>query len=84
MKLNKRTNIYLLTINQIIKNMKKKLLKSMKVLLVAAGLGVGENVWAATGDVTTNVSIDFSNEIVSASSSPKYSIAGTVGSNTWD
>lgn len=42
-----------LIIKQNYKNMKKKLLKSMRVLLVAAGLGVGVN--GAWGDTTTTL-----------------------------
>ena len=41
-------------------------------------------MWAAVGDVKTNVDIDFSNAIVTASSTPKNSIAGTVSSLEWD
>ena len=40
--------------------MKKKLLNSMRALLVAAGLCVGTtSAWAASGDVTTNVNLLF-------------------------
>ncbi len=60
---------------------KQKLFKS---LLVAVCLLVGASAWAAAGDVKTNLDIDFSNDIVTSSTSPKYSIAGTVGSMTWD
>ena len=42
------------------------------------------SAWAAAGDVTTNVDIDFSNAIVTSSEAPKYSIEGTVGSMTWN
>lgn len=45
---------------------------------------MGVSAWAAVGDVTTNVNIDFSNAIVEASSTPKYSIAGTISSLEWD
>lgn len=47
-------------------------------------LFVGMSAWADTGDVTTNVDIDFSNAIVSSGTSPKYSIAGATGSMTWE
>ena len=56
--------------------MKKLLLtKSLLALLM---LFVGTNVWAATGDVTTNADIDFSNAITGT-----YSVSGNVGSMTW-
>ena len=54
--------------------MKKKLLNSMRVLLVAALLGGASSAWAAVGDVTTQANIDFSNAISS------NAVAGTVNS----
>ncbi len=54
-------------------NMKRNLLKT---LLVAVGMVVGMNAWAAVGDVTTNVDIDFSNAITDGA------VAGTKGSMT--
>lgn len=57
--------------------MKQKLLKTMRGLLVAAGLCVGtSNAWAAVGDKTTNLDIDFSNAI------SEGVVAGTTGSMT--
>ena len=57
--------------------MKTKLLKSMRVLLVAAGLLIGSaNAWAAVGDKTTNLDIDFSNAISDGV------VAGATGSMT--
>lgn len=61
----------------------KKLFTKL-LLTTAIMLMGGANAWADKGDVTTNVDIDFSNAITTSSSSPKYSIAGTVGNMTWD
>ena len=58
--------------------MKTKLLKTMRGLLVAAGLCVGASAWAAVGDVTTQANIDFSNSIVS------NAVAGTVNSMAFE
>ena len=63
--------------------MKRTILKTMITTLVLL-TGWGSNVWAAVGDVTTNADIDFSNGIVTASSSPKFSIAGATSSMNWD
>ena len=57
--------------------MKKLFLKTLLTTLVLLTGGVS-SAWAATGDVTTNADIDFSNAITGS-----YSIAGTVGSMTW-
>ena len=57
--------------------MKKHLLKTMLTALILLMGGVN-GAWAAKGDVTTNVDIDFSNPITGT-----YSIAGAVGSMTW-
>lgn len=58
--------------NNLIK-MKRNLLKT---ILVAVGMATGTTgVWAATGDITTNVNIDFSNAI-----GEDNVVAGTVGS----
>lgn len=57
----------------------------MKSLCVAAVLLLGSvSAWAAVGDIVTNANINFSNSIVNSTSSPKYSITGTVGSMTWE
>ena len=64
--------------------MKRKLLKSLRMLLVAAGLCVGANAWADAGDVTTLFSIDFSNPLVATGSNyatgvPNYTCEGSAG-----
>ena len=57
---------------------------TIKSLLIAAALCLGTSAWAATGDVKTNVDIDFSNEIITSETSPKYSIQGATGLMSWD
>ena len=57
---------------------------TFKSLLITAALCLGTSAWAATGDVKTNVDIDFSNEIITSKTSPKYSIQGAIGSMSWD
>lgn len=41
---------------------------------------MGQSVWGATGDITTNAKIDFSNAITGTN---PYTIAGETGSMTW-
>lgn len=54
---------------------------TLNFLLTLCALVGGVNVaWAATGDVTTNVDIDFSNPITGTK---PYTIEGTVGKMTW-
>lgn len=71
-------NKYLITKNLIMRKF------TFKSLLIAAALCLGTSAWAATGDVKTNVDIDFSNEIITSETSPKYSIQGAIGSMSWD
>ena len=52
----------------------------LKSLIVAAGMLVGTSAWAATGDVTVNADIDFSNAITGTN---PYTIEGTKGKMTW-
>ena len=54
----------------------KKFYLLTKTLLVAALLMVGANAWAAVGDKTTNLDVDFSNAI------SEGSVTGAVGSMT--
>ena len=58
--------------------------KTIKLFLFTFLMCLGSvGAWAQTKTITL-ADIDFSNSIVTSSSSPKYTIEGTVGKMTWD
>lgn len=59
-------------------------IKTIKTLFITLLMCLGSvGAWAQTKTITL-ADIDFSNSIVTSSSSPKYTIEGNVGKMTWD